>query len=125
MSKPHICHLSLLNPLRHPRIYFKHAISERLAGYEVSVIAQGRGEAYEDEHGIHMQPLQVFSRLSAERLSRRQELYQMALELEADIYVLHSPELLGLAKKLKAQTGAKILYDVHEDYRINIRHANY
>ncbi|MEM6343150.1 MAG: glycosyltransferase [Bacteroidota bacterium] len=125
MPKLHICHLSLLNPLLHPRIYFKHAISARLAGHEVSVIGQGRGEAYEDEHGIHMLPLQVFSRLSAERLSRRQELYQMALELEADIYVLHSPELLGLAKKLKFQTGAKILYDVHEDYRLNIRHAIY
>lgn len=125
MKKSHICHLSLLNPLHHPRIYYKHALSASLAGYKVSVIAQGEGTDREDENGIRLLPLQTFARLSAERLSRKRELYQKALAQQADIYVLHSPELLRIGKKLKAKTGAKIIYDVHEDYRINLKHAAY
>ncbi|MEL6843914.1 MAG: hypothetical protein AAFP02_11955, partial [Bacteroidota bacterium] len=58
----HLCHLSLLNPLRHPRIYYKHALSACLAGYQVSVIAQGREEAHYDEAGIHLIPLAPFDR---------------------------------------------------------------
>ncbi|MFK7925509.1 MAG: glycosyltransferase [Bacteroidia bacterium] len=122
---PHICHLSLLNPLLHPRIYYKHALSTKLAGYKVSVIAQGVGTPRFDDNGIHLLPLAPFARLSAERLSRKRQLLQMALAQEADIYVLHSPELLSLGRKLKAKTGAKIIYDVHEDYRINLKHATY
>jgi len=122
---PKISHLSLLNPLLHPRIYYKHALSAKLAGFEVSVIAQGEGIAHQDSNGVYLLPLRPFARLSAERLARKRELYQMALAQAADIYILHSPELLGIGKKLKANTGAKIIYDVHEDYRINLKHAAY
>lgn len=125
MKKPHLCHLSLLNPLLHPRIYYKHALSAKLAGHEVSIIAQGEGGPHTDDNGIHLVPLAPFARLSAERLSRKRQLLQMALAQQAEIYVLHSPELLSLGRKLKAKTGAKIVYDVHEDYHINLKHASY
>ncbi|MEL7339642.1 MAG: glycosyltransferase [Bacteroidota bacterium] len=121
----HLCHLSLLNPLRHPRIYYKHALSARLAGYQVSVIAQGREEVHYDEAGIHLIPLAPFDRRSAERLYRRQQLHELALAQKADAYILHSPELLRIGQQLKRETGAKIIYDVHEDYRLNLRLADY
>jgi glycosyltransferase involved in cell wall biosynthesis len=40
--------------------------------------------------------------------------YKKALEVNADIYHLHDPELLRIATKLKKK-GKKVIYDAHED----------
>ncbi len=40
--------------------------------------------------------------------------YHKALELDADIYHIHDPELLPYALKL-VRRGKKVIYDVHED----------
>ena len=40
--------------------------------------------------------------------------YRKAVELNADVYHLHDPELLRIALKLKRK-GKKVIYDAHED----------
>ena len=40
------------------------------------------------------------------------EIYKKSIEINADIYHLHDPELLRIARKLKDE---KIIYDAHED----------
>jgi len=40
--------------------------------------------------------------------------YKKALEVDADLYHLHDPELLRIALKLKRK-GKKVIYDAHED----------
>ncbi|MBM3452298.1 MAG: glycosyltransferase family 4 protein [Bacteroidetes bacterium] len=44
-----------------------------------------------------------------------QKALELANELKADIYHLHDPELLTIARKLKKQIGAKVVFDSHED----------
>ncbi|MFM7758604.1 MAG: glycosyltransferase family 4 protein, partial [Crocinitomicaceae bacterium] len=44
-----------------------------------------------------------------------QKALELAIEIMADIYHLHDPELLTIARKLKKQTGAKVVFDSHED----------
>ena len=44
-----------------------------------------------------------------------QAVYTEAKKIEADIYHLHDPELLLIAMKLKRNTGAKVIFDSHED----------
>jgi len=48
-------------------------------------------------------------------LSAGKKIFNKAISLEADVYHLHDPELLRIAVKLKRKTGAKVIYDSHED----------
>jgi len=57
-------------------------------------------------------PKNRFSRI----LFLTREAYKIALEEKADIYHFHDPEFLYWAVKLKQKTGAKVIYDVHEDF---------
>ena len=41
-------------------------------------------------------------------------MFQKALELDADIYHLHDPELIPIGLKLKKQ-GKTVVFDAHED----------
>jgi glycosyltransferase involved in cell wall biosynthesis len=43
------------------------------------------------------------------------EAFSKAIEVNADVYHFHDPELIGLGKKLKKH-GKKVIYDIHEDY---------
>lgn len=45
--------------------------------------------------------------------------YKQAIEIDADVYQLHSPELLPLALKLK-KNRKKVIYDAHEDMPAHI-----
>ncbi|MEL6671483.1 MAG: glycosyltransferase [Bacteroidota bacterium] len=121
----HHCHLSILNPSQHTRIFHKMAKTMAAWGDRVSIIAQDEAAEAYSQDGIRINPLPPFHRLSLSRWKARKKLYQQALALEADVYWLHSPELLGVGKKLQDQLGAKIVYDVHEDYYLTLKMARH
>ncbi|MCI4667050.1 MAG: hypothetical protein MRZ79_02740 [Bacteroidia bacterium] len=121
MSKGVICHISVLNPLMHSRIFYRWAKGAQKLGYETVIFAQGSGDARIES--ISLQATGLFSRLSLKRLFFNHSHKHKFKEVEADIYVLHSPELLGLGRWLKERTSAKVIYDAHEDYYKNIIHA--
>jgi len=120
----HICHLSVLNPLKHSRIFNRWGLCAKQLGCRVSILAQGERSQGEDS-GIMLYGNGNFSRLSLRRLFFSFSQRKRVLEMEADIYVLHSPELLGLGRWLKRKSKAKIVYDAHEDYAKNILHATH
>ena len=117
----HICHISVLNPSLHPRIFYKLAKSQQKMGYRVSVYAQDNAEEAYEKDEIIIHPVKPFHRLSAQRLFFSILHFRKLKRLRADIYTLHSPQLLLLGVLLKWTTGAKIIYDVHEDYALTIR----
>lgn len=118
-----LCHLSILDPLRHTRIYHKLARSQAGLGYRVSVWGQGRGRIQRDERGVCLRPTGEFGRMSLRRWLAGFWLARLARRESADAYVLHSPELLLTGWWLKRRIGARILYDVHEDFAANLRHG--
>lgn len=117
-----ICHLTVLNPALHSRIFYKEARSQAAAGHSVSIVGQDPAPAAYRKAGIRIVPTGVFGRMSRRRIFARQFLLPLAEAEQADIYQIHSPELLPLGKDLKAmRPEVKVIYDVHEDYAANIR----
>ncbi|MEO0896133.1 MAG: hypothetical protein AAFY71_07045 [Bacteroidota bacterium] len=117
-----ICHISILNPQRHSRLYYRWAKGNVEGGFEVVVVAQGKEEGL-NKDGIKMVSSGSFHRLSLKRFLFSRSIRQQAKEIHAEIYVLHSPELLSLGKWLKHELGATIVYDVHEDFHKNLLYS--
>lgn len=121
----HICHISVLNPSMHPRMFYKLARSQKKLGYQVSVCAQDENGRSYLQDGINIIPLKPFHRLSMQRLFFSFLHLGKIRSIRADAYVIHSPELLPLALFMKWRDKVKLIYDVHEDYAKTIRAAEH
>jgi glycosyltransferase involved in cell wall biosynthesis len=96
------------------------------AGYRVSIIAQDAARKPYLRDGVQIIPTGMFGRLSWRRIWSAFKMERLARRLGADVYQVHTVELLGVAKKLKRRLPrCKVIYDVHEDYAANIQHADY
>lgn len=126
MQGKKICHITLLNPAAHSRIFYKEALSQMEAGFSVSIVGQDAAETPYDKQGIRVVPMPAVGRKLRERIAARKLILERALAEKADLYQIHTPELLAIAKKLKEQLPkAKFVYDMHEDYAKNFRHGGY
>lgn len=125
-KQKHICHLTVLNPALHSRIFYKEARSQAKAGYRVTIIGQDPARAPYIEEGIQIIPSGIFPRLSRKRFSARRSIISMAAKQQADLYQIHAPELLAPARQLLSLVpGCRLVYDMHEDYALNIRDGGY
>lgn len=117
-----VCHVTSVHPKEDVRIFRKECISLAKAGYDVSLVQQG--QSYEKD-GVH---LIGFGAIASSRIKRilqtSRRAYKKALEVDADIYHLHDPELLSYALKLKRK-GKKVIFDSHEFYAEQIKHKSY
>lgn len=107
-----VCILTSVHPPFDFRIFHKEAKSLARAGYDVTLIAQhGKDEIVD---GIRIVPLSK-PKDRLERMARTVWLvYRKALEIDADIYHFHDPELIPIGILLK-RLAKKVIYDVHED----------
>lgn len=108
-----VCHISTVHQRDDTRIFLKECISLANNGYITSlIVADGRG----DEVNSNITICDVGSsksRFDRIRKSPKRALLK-AMELDADIYHLHDPELLPISLKLKKK-GKKVIFDAHED----------
>lgn len=119
----HICHLTVLNPSTHTRIFYKLALSQQKLGYKVSVVGHDLSPNPYENSSVQIIPFKPFHRLSFRRFFHSYRLWRICNKLQAQVYVIHSPELIPLAIWLKTTQKAQLIYDVHEDYAANIRQA--
>ena len=115
-----VCHLSDIHKLDDTRIVLKECASLAQAGYEVHVIAVGESGMFGD---VHLHGITAPSRLKR-YFGSQKALLDMAIAIDAQVYHLHDPELLRIVKPLKKRTGAKIVFDSHEDYKIQLAGKN-
>ena len=107
-----VCHISTVHPVFDIRIFHKECKSLEKAGYEVHLIIQHKKDEEIEDIKIHSLPK---PKNRIERFLKLRELaYQKAVEINADIYHFHDPELIPVGLKLK-KLGKKVIYDVHED----------
>ena len=104
------------------RIFYKECVSLANAGYDVYLVAQGQSCERNGVHivGVGENAKSRFGRM----LKTTRKVYQRALEIDADIYHIHDPELLLYAKKL-VLNGKHVIFDSHENYGAQILHKNY
>jgi glycosyltransferase involved in cell wall biosynthesis len=96
------------------RIFHKECVSSARAGFETYCVVPNAKTRVEE--GVHMLSFDVGDRSRLQRFYFTvKQVYQEAIKVNADIYHLHDPELLLIAAKLKKATGAKIVFDSHED----------
>jgi len=113
VKKPVVCHLTSVHKQHDVRITQKECTSLAKAGYDVKlVVVNGISESFQGVEIISVS-VKYLGRLA--RFTKAvSAVYNTAKEIDADIYHLHDPELLRIAKKLKYQ-GKRVIYDSHED----------
>lgn len=117
----HVAHLTVVHRPDDTRIYHRECRSLAAAGYRVSLVAPGARSVPGSE--VRLLAIPGF----AHRLARGRRLLwghpamlARAFRLRADLYHVHDPELLGVAAVLKGLRRARVVYDVHEDYRVRL-----
>ena len=109
-----ICHVTSAHGSFDGRIFRRACVSSALAGYDTYIVQRGEDG---EEDGIHVIGLGEPER--SDRVYRitafAHKAYKKALQVDADIYQLHDPELLPYAIKLKKK-GKRVVFDSHENY---------
>lgn len=110
---PRIVHLTSVHSRYDVRIFIKMCSSLVKSGYDVSlVVADDKG--YEEKSGVKIFDVGKTNGRLQRMIFTGEKVCCKAIELNADIYHLHDPELLPTALKLH-RIGKRVIFDSHED----------
>lgn len=108
-----VVHLTSVHKRYDTRIFFKECISLVTRGYEVClIVADGNASLQKD--GIIIYDVGSPKGRLDRMINIPELIFEKALDLDAEIYHLHDPELLPIGLKLKKK-GKKVVFDAHED----------
>lgn len=116
-----VCHLASKHKMNDMRIFEKECKSLAKAGFDVTLIGFGDTAKTEVIDGVRCISLFYPIKNNLELLRKRNKMsLETALEVDADIYHLHEPELLPVGMKLKRK-GKIVIFDSHEYYGWQLR----
>lgn len=119
-----ICFLTGLYGRRDALIVERQGRSLAADGYDVTyVVCDKNGD--EQIYGIKITSCGFTPRNRVERMmSTAKHLYRKAIEINADIYQISEPELIGLGVKLK-KLGKRVIFNMRENYISNVMEKSY
>jgi len=110
-----VCHFSSVHPWADIRIFHKECVSLAQSGMDVTLIAVGENNDEFSEYGVKVVSMANAFRGRISRATNfARQVAERALDLDADVYHFHDPELLRFVP-LFLKRGKRIIYDVHED----------
>lgn len=108
-----VCHLTSVHSMNDTRIFIKECQSLVHSGYDVTYIVPNTES--KTVSGVRIIGVQSDAKGQLGRMRKTtQKVFEKALEVNADVYHFHDPELMPIGLKLKSR-GKKVIYDVHED----------
>ena len=110
MPRPDACHVTVLHPLRDPRLFYKEVPSLRAAGFDVRLLAPHHSSGFDGDVPVVALPA------DRGRPARHRAAVAALRELRPRIVHLHDPELLPLGRWAQRTWGAAVVYDRHEAY---------
>ncbi len=112
-KKPVVCHVTSAHPEGDIRVFHKMCVSMADEFNLILIVpnAKNRQEKNVEIIGFNASFKSRFDRIK----NAPKQILKLALSVSADIYQLHDPELLRIAKQLKKKSGAKVIFDSHED----------
>jgi glycosyltransferase involved in cell wall biosynthesis len=120
-AKIKVCHLASKHKMNDMRIFEKECKSLAKAGFDVTLIGFGEAPKTKVIDGVRCISLFCPIKNNLELLRKRNKMsLETALQVDADIYHLHEPELLPVGMKLKRR-GKTVIFDSHEYYGWQLR----
>ncbi len=114
-----VCHITSAHQRYDVRIFEKECVSLAKRGYNTFLVVNDNN-ANEICKGVNIVSTNFSPQNRAERfLFSTRKVLKKAIEINADIYHLHDPELLSISLKLKGM-GKKVIFDAHEDTELQI-----
>lgn len=117
--KTKICHITSVHNRYDGRIFKKQCKSLKNQGFDVVLLVNDLlNDEVIDDVQIVSTNHQTSSRIRR-FINSGSMLLKKAVEIDAEIYHLHDPDLLIVGNKLK-KLGKKVIFDSHEDFPIDI-----
>jgi len=112
-SRAVVCHITIGHNPFDGRIFHKECLSLVRAGYDVHLVACHQSDETVD--GVHIHGLPSPSNRKFLMLFWPWLALVKALSIPAEIYHFHDPQLILTGVLLRVISGARVIYDVHED----------
>lgn len=107
-----ICMLTSGHDVYDNRIYYKEILSLRKKYDDIYIIAPGDKD-FVTEHGVQVRCFRKRKNWH-DRMEPMKRMFELAKDVNADVYHAHEPDSFQVAVNLKKVLGAKIIYDSHE-----------
>ncbi|MDX2190479.1 MAG: glycosyltransferase [Bacteroidota bacterium] len=115
---------SILKPVGDPRLFEKFAQTLAKSGkYNIFIVGY-EGSYMNIYPNIRFKPLFKFYRISLSRVFAPFKFFMYVLKVYPELIIIQTHELIWAAVLFKKLTGAKLIYDIQENYYLNHFYSN-